>query len=127
MFDSNYFTSYSCSPFDILFTWSIFYSHGLFESKMEIQKQDLMYTWITSNYILIFTMLKGQKLSISTFNPCSYIVRAFQRVLMVKNLPANAEDAMFNPWIKKIPWKRKWQLTPVFLPGKSCGQKTLVG
>ena len=33
----------------------------------------------------------------------------------------------FNPWIRKIPWKRKWQLTPVFLPGKSHGQRSLAG
>ena len=25
----------------------------------------------------------------------------------------------FDPWVKKIPWRRKWQLTPVFLPGNS--------
>ena len=24
----------------------------------------------------------------------------------------------FNPWVRKIPWRRKWQLTLVFLPGK---------
>ena len=33
----------------------------------------------------------------------------------------------FDPWVMKIPWKRKWQPTPVFLPGKSYGQKSLVG
>jgi len=33
----------------------------------------------------------------------------------------------FNPWIGKIPWKRKWQPTPVFLPGKLQGQRNLVG
>ena len=27
----------------------------------------------------------------------------------------------FDPWIRKIPWSRKWQLTPVFLSGKSHG------
>ena len=27
----------------------------------------------------------------------------------------------FNPWVGKIPWSRKWQPTPVFLPGKSPG------
>ena len=32
-----------------------------------------------------------------------------------------------NPWIRKIPWRRKWQPTPVFLPGKSHGQRSLVG
>ena len=29
----------------------------------------------------------------------------------------------FNPWVRKIPWRRKWQPTPVFLPGKSHGHR----
>ena len=33
----------------------------------------------------------------------------------------------FDPWSRKIPWRRKWQPTPVFLPGKSHGQRILVG
>ena len=33
----------------------------------------------------------------------------------------------FNPWVGKIPWRRKWQPTPVILPGKSHGQRSLVG
>ena len=33
----------------------------------------------------------------------------------------------FEPWVGKIPWRRKWQPTPVFLPGKFHGQKNLVG
>ena len=32
----------------------------------------------------------------------------------------------FNPWVGKIPWNRKWQTTPVFLPRKFHGQSTLV-
>ena len=32
----------------------------------------------------------------------------------------------FNPWVGKISWRRKWKSTPVFLPGKSHGQKSLV-
>jgi len=32
-----------------------------------------------------------------------------------------------NPWIGKIPWRRKWQPTPVFLPGKFHGERSLVG
>ena len=31
----------------------------------------------------------------------------------------------FNPWVGKSPWSRKWQSTPVFLPGKSLGQRSL--
>ena len=33
----------------------------------------------------------------------------------------------FNPWVGKIPWRRKWQPTPVFLPRESHGQRSLVG
>ena len=33
----------------------------------------------------------------------------------------------FNPWVRKIPWSRKWQPTPVFLPGKSHGERSLAG
>ena len=33
----------------------------------------------------------------------------------------------FDPWVGKIPWRRKWQPTPVFLSGKSHGQRSLVG
>jgi len=33
----------------------------------------------------------------------------------------------FDPWVRKIPCRRKWQPTAVFLPGKSHGQVTLVG
>ena len=33
----------------------------------------------------------------------------------------------FNSWARKLPWKRKWQPTPVFLSGKSHGQRSLTG
>ena len=32
-----------------------------------------------------------------------------------------------NPWVRKIPWRKKWQPTPVFLPGEFHGQRSLVG
>ena len=52
---------------------------------------------------------------------------ASQMALVVKNLPTNARDRRhrFNPWDRKIPWRRKRQPTPVFLPGESQGQKSL--
>ena len=49
---------------------------------------------------------------------------------MVKNLPANARRHRrpgFNPWVRKIPWRRAWQPTPIFLPEESHGQRTLAG
>ena len=32
----------------------------------------------------------------------------------------------FSPWVRKIPWSKKWQPTPVFLPEKFHGQRSLV-
>ena len=32
-----------------------------------------------------------------------------------------------DPWVRKIPWRSNWQPSPVFLPGKSHGQRNLVG
>ena len=48
---------------------------------------------------------------------------------VVKNLPAKAGDIRdrFDPWVGKVPWRRAWQPTPVFLPRESHGQRSLVG
>ena len=35
----------------------------------------------------------------------------------------NSGRPRFNPWVRKIPWRRKWQPTPVFLPGKSMDRR----
>ena len=36
-------------------------------------------------------------------------------------------DVGFSLWVGNISWRKKWQATPVFLPGKSHGQRSLVG
>ena len=41
---------------------------------------------------------------------------------MVKNLPA-MQKTQFDPWVGKIPWRREWLTTPVFLPGEFHGQE----
>ena len=45
----------------------------------------------------------------------------------VKNLPAKCRWCGLDPWVGTIPWRKKWQPTPVFLPGKSHGQWCLAG
>ena len=55
---------------------------------------------------------------------------ASQVALVVKNLTANVGDYQrprFNPWVGKMPWRRAWQPTPVFLPGESHRQRSLEG
>ena len=51
-------------------------------------------------------------------------LQAFQVSIGVKNPPAMQETRRhaFDPCVSKIPWRRAWQLTPVFLPGESHGQ-----
>ena len=46
---------------------------------------------------------------------------------VVKNPPAMQETRrhQFDPWVRKIPWRRAWQPTPVFLPGEFHGQSSL--
>ena len=38
----------------------------------------------------------------------------------------SACNAGFDSWLRKIPWRRKWQPHPIFFPGKSYGQRSLV-
>ena len=58
---------------------------------------------------------------------CVVVARGVPDDSMVKNPPANAgvtRDAVRSP-VEKIPWRKKWQPIPVFLPGKFRGQRSL--
>ena len=46
---------------------------------------------------------------------------------VVKNLPANAKDAGLIPGLGRCPGEKNGNLTPIFLPGKSHGQRSLAG
>ena len=37
------------------------------------------------------------------------------------------ERCRFDPWVRKIPWRKAWEPIPVFLPGESHGQRSLAG
>ena len=56
------------------------------------------------------------------------VIKGFPSGSVVKNPPAVRELRRhgFDPWVGKTPWRRAWQPTPVFLPGKSHGQRSLV-
>ena len=44
----------------------------------------------------------------------------------VKRLPA-MQESQFDPWVRKIPWRQKWQPTPILLPGEFHGKRSLAG
>ena len=48
-------------------------------------------------------------------------------LLHSQRLPSGAPFYLGDPWVGKIPWRKAWQPTPVFLPGKSHGQRSLAG
>ena len=86
-----------------------------------------------NNPDLVDSCLHLRKFPISEESP-QILERASQGVLVVKNPPASAGDLRdtgsrhrFNPWVRKILWRKKWQLTLVSLPGKFHGQRSLVG
>ena len=70
--------------------------------------------------------------------PCTACVRKhvigkFMCFRDKRGFPGGASDSAgnvsrgFDPWVGKIPWRRAWQPTPVFLPGESHGQRGLAG
>ena len=44
-----------------------------------------------------------------------------------KEAAGNTGDVGYEPWVGKIPWRREWLPTPVFLPGGFPGERSLVG
>ena len=60
----------------------------------------------------------------------AFCIAPYRVVLLAKRPPASSaviKRHRFSPWVRKILWSRKWQPTPVFLPGKSHGQRRLAG
>ena len=59
------------------------------------------------------------------------LAESFPGGSLSKESTCNAGDCLqcrrlgFDPWVGKIPWRRKWLPTPAFLPGKSHGQRSL--
>ena len=60
------------------------------------------------------------------------IITIFLKYAPTRGIPCGKESTCqcrrheFDPWDRKIPWRRKWQPTPVFLPGNFQGQRSLV-
>ena len=60
-------------------------------------------------------------------SPCLSMQKCPRYSSIGKESTCNSGDPAFNSWVRKIPWRRKWQPTPVFLPGESQGQRSLAG
>ena len=52
---------------------------------------------------------------------------SLRQMLVIDSCLFQCGRPRFDPWVGKIPWRRKWHPNPVFLPGESHGQRSLVG
>ena len=102
---------------------SAFINHGQSEWSIKCFKRLCSKTALTFLTLFILEFEKGLGKSHIEESFYSWVS---QVALVVKNPPANAQDAG-STWVGKIPWRREWQPTPVFLPGKSHGQRSLAG
>jgi len=59
----------------------------------------------------------------------SLVAQTEKNPLYLKNycIPKDCRRPRFNSWVRKIPCRREWESTPLFLPGESHGQRSLVG
>ena len=72
-------------------------------------------------YLFVYVLFMGKY-----YKPYSTVLYGLPSWLRIKNSSAK-QEMWVQSLIKKIPWRRKWQTTPVFLLGKSHGQRSLVG
>ena len=81
--------------------------------------------------ISLFTSRPGCTCMWVTFSPLSFLcILLLEEAFGCKhwyNICLQCGRPGFNPWVGKILWRRKWQHTPVLLPGKSHGQRSVVG
>ena len=71
----------------------------------------------------------GLEMNLTSVSSCSLLpaVLGFPGGSAVKQSACQCRRHEFDPWVRKIPWRRKWQPTPTFLPGNIHGQSSLVG
>ena len=81
---------------------------------------------------LFYTQLHSSSLSFTLTSLTSYYILSMRIIglhwcFSGEEFTCQCRRSSFNLWDRKIPWRRKWKPTPIFLPGKSHGQRNLVG
>ena len=89
--------------------------------------QRFVHNWVTFTFTFILWLL----LILLLWTPackilCGHVFLFLLGIFLKVELLGHTRPG-FNPWVGKIPWRKKWQSTPVLLPGKSHGQRSLVG
>ena len=128
------------SYWGVLANWASGVSQGLSSFSLTMALRLLFWLWTSTGFIMVdhrMTSMQASQPLLLQFLFFSSFFLSFlfcQKLLLsigfpdgseVKNLPIRLEpqECGFNPWLGKIPWRRAWQPTPVFLPGESHGQR----
>ena len=97
---------------------------GVWEICTDIPDQTL--TWLWASFLrspILFLQLSNEHNTASLLH-----TKGFPNGSVVKTQPTDTEDTGSIPgWVGRIPWRRAWLPTPVFLPEKPHGQRNLVG
>ena len=101
---------------------------------------DILLLWFSPNTVILSTLylacllylcsLKFTLLAswgLDFYFICLLSLTELPRWLSGKEPACQCRRHGLNPWVGKIPWRRKWQSTPEFLPGKSHGQRSPEG
>ena len=90
----------------------------------DLQNTEIKYQGIFAILNYLYAITKKKKNG-QGFPGGSFIICCSKK--KKKESAAQCRRYRFNPWVVKMPWRREWQPTPVFLPGKSYGQRSLAG
>ena len=92
---------------------------NFFKNQQTFQYEQFQHTHVHTKYIMLYVML----CHICYIIYWAVLAGQWQRILLIKE----TQETRFDPWVGNIPWRRKLQSIPVFLPGKFHGQRNLVG
>ena len=131
-------TSRFCKP--VSFSWPVYLLQSLPQSSAFLSKLCEVYSLKKSDprqkqnfsYVLLLLLWQILLSAVSIWHGYYYGFIHLPRwcLLIVKTPPASADDIKDMssiPRSGRFPWRRKWQSTPVLLPGESHGQRSLVG
>ena len=127
--------------FNFLFLIKIFIQFLKVTLQLQLLQNIGSFLHVIQNILVAYFAPNSLYLPFSTCNYssptslCGYIFSFYNLVRIYQGFPGlnDKESACqcrrpeFDPWVRKIPWRREWLSTPVFLPGKSHGQRSLVG
>ena len=82
---------------------------------------------LPQNSIITWDIVSSQIICFVCAYVCIWVGFPGGTVVKNKKIHLPMQETWVNPWFRKILWRRKWQPTPVFLPGKSHGRRSLAG